>query len=409
VSKVSVVPLNNTEEAETLRELSQVEALLRKLDPNSNHFCVNYGWCKIDKNDIKRRTDVAEVDYIDKSGSKFRLSKDEEMKPRDKYFCKVKLSGHKPLNMIYPYCGYDLNVIIQAKYFKNKSEQLLTLYNIVKNNIKQVLWKLLLGLKIMHENNIIHHDIKCENIMIHSTSTSGSSSTSGSNKNNISYKCLYGDFGFSMLLDQKTKRELNDEIYEGAGTMGYFPPEVYCLGAILDYRYESNMSYVLKKAINTYRYENLETLDEYGLKKMGVSLEVNDIARSLLPFITRMRTELFDNRYYNSYYNKTNLRGYIYLNDIYALGIVFSAIYNVMKIDITDDIKTLVKGMTAFNPDDRYNIYDCINHPIFNDIRENIKAYKQRNLTKKILPKSIKKNRKSHKRISYREKINLKK
>jgi hypothetical protein len=122
-----------------------------------------------------------------------------------------------------------------------------------------------------------------------------------------------------------------------------------------------------------------------------------------------MRTELFDNRYYNSYYNKTNLRGYVYLNDIYALGIVFSAIYNIMKIDITDEIKTLVKGMTAFNPDDRYNIYDCINHPIFNDIRENIKAYKQRNLTKKILPKSIKKIRKSHKRISYREKINLKK
>ena len=405
VSKVSVIPLNDKEETAIFRDVSSVETELRKLDPNGNHFCVNYGWCKIDKNDIKRRTDIVEVDYIDKTGTKFKLSKGEDLKPRDKNFCKVKLSGHKPLNMIYPYCGYDLNVIIQAKYFKNKSEQLLMLYNVVKNNIKNVLWKLLIGLKIMHENNIIHHDIKCENIMINLISNS-SDNSSNNTHNNLSYKCLYGDFGYSMLLDKKSKKELNDKLYSSAGTYGYLPPEVYCIEAILNYRYESNMIYVLKKAVKLYKLDNFETLDDYGLKHMGVQMNDSDMMKSLLPFITRLRTELTENKCLNSYYNRNNARGYIFLNDIYALGIVFSAMYNIMRIDITEDIKTLVQGMTAFNPDDRYNIYDCINHPYFENIRSQINKYKKHKITtmtKKLLNTRNKIRKLSNKRISHRQ------
>lgn len=416
VSKVSVIPLNDKEETELFHELSSVETTLRKLDPNGDHFCVNYGWCKIDKNDIKRRTDIIEVDYIDKTGTKFKLSKGEELKPRDKNFCKVKLSGHKPLNMIYPYCGYDLNVIIQAKYFKNKSEQLLMLYNIVKNNIKNVLWKLLIGLKIMHENNIIHHDIKCENIMFNLISNSNNSdndnnSNSNTNKNNdLSYKCLYGDFGLSMLLDKKTKKELDDELYSYSGTQGYLPPEIYCFDAILNYRYESNMNYVLKKAIYMYKLDNFGTLDEYGLKYMGVKMSDIDIMKSLLPFITRLRAELTENKCLNSYYNRNNARGYIFLNDIYALGIVFTAMYNIMRIDVTDEIKSLVQGMTAFNPDDRYNIYDCINHSYFENIRSQINKYKKHKITiitKKLLNTRNKFRKSSKKRISRRQVLNF--
>ena len=243
----------------------------------------------------------------------------------------------------------------------------------------------------MHENNIVHHDIKCENIMVKMLNSKSKE------KENSLYRCLYGDFGFSMKLDKKTHKELNDELYSISGTVGYFPPEVYCLDVILDYRYETNMNYLAKKVLNMFSSENFESLEVYGLKKMGVSLNGADIMKSLVPFITRMRSELLENRYFNSFYNKNNARGYVYLNDIYALGIVFSAMYNFMKIDITDDIKSLVQGMTAFNPDDRFNIYDCISHHIFNDIRGSIHKYKKNKIiTKKLI--SNRKIRKSSKR-----------
>ena len=69
----------------------------------------------------------------------------------------------------------------------------------------QILHQIIKGTEVIHDFNIIHRDLKCENIFL--------------NKNKKgSYTCKIGDFGFAKVVENTTKTS--------CGTIYFMAPEV---------------------------------------------------------------------------------------------------------------------------------------------------------------------------------------
>ena len=100
------------------------------------------------------------------------------------------------------YIMKKINHVNVIKFFRENREN----PNIMNENfLKNISFQILNGLNYLHENNIIHRDIKLENILYDS-------------KNNIA---KIGDFGLSRQFDY----DLNDQ-YTDVGTYPYKPPEL---------------------------------------------------------------------------------------------------------------------------------------------------------------------------------------
>lgn len=69
----------------------------------------------------------------------------------------------------------------------------------------KILYQIMKGVEAIHERNIIHRDLKCENIFLHR------------NKNGY-YTCKIGDFGFAKVVSDTTKTS--------CGTIYFMAPEV---------------------------------------------------------------------------------------------------------------------------------------------------------------------------------------
>ena len=71
---------------------------------------------------------------------------------------------------------------------------------------------------------------------------------------------------------------------------------------------------------------------------------------------------IVNNKFEDIYFKKYD--GIIYKSDIFALGLVFKQIINVLKVK-NDKLENLVKKMCQIDPDDRPNIKECLKHPFF--------------------------------------------
>jgi len=72
------------------------------------------------------------------------------------------------------------------------------------------------------------------------------------------------------------------------------------------------------------------------------------------------------NAYYGSDNNKFN--GFLQKADIYALGLtIYECLYKYSNINIKQNEKLydLLLHMIAIDPDKRYNVYQCLEHPYF--------------------------------------------
>ena len=68
-----------------------------------------------------------------------------------------------------------------------------------------ILHQVMRGTQIIHDCNIIHRDLKCENIFLKKNKTGG-------------YTCKIGDFGFAKVVEETTKTS--------CGTIYFMAPEV---------------------------------------------------------------------------------------------------------------------------------------------------------------------------------------
>lgn len=103
---------------------------------------------------------------------------------------------------IYSVQWWNTKGIDLSTYIKKKK-------NILEKDAKMIIREIVLGIKYLHEKNIIHYDLKPQNIILH--------------KGMI--KIL--DFGLCKIMNNDvTKMELTSQ---GAGTYWYLPPECFDL------------------------------------------------------------------------------------------------------------------------------------------------------------------------------------
>lgn len=349
VSKIVLSPDNS------VKDEIDIALKLKKLDPHQKHFITLNDYCKL-KQVPADRSNIARVRYTDNSGTYFQKL---EKKPLDKKYCPVDLSM-QPINLIMPYGGYDLIEIAEIieKYGldKNKGQSLddnkkhkLTTARMFFSNLQSCIKNLLLGLLKMHRNRIVNRDIKEENIMANYDETTSE------------VLVRFIDYGLSEYLTPEHCSHYSN--INTNGTYVLIAPEIFITYNINKYNGNSD-EYIMNKiniSIQTYVKRMLRDL------KLD-TLELSTIVKTLYTEIKQMfkeRTIL--PKYYGT--PSDPLNGYLQKNDVYSLGITlyeFLVIFtDVIKIKDNLLLSDLLKNMIQLNPEKRFNVLQCLNHPYF--------------------------------------------
>ena len=239
-------------------------------------------------------------------------------------------------------CGDLIQELVQKKTFSEK-----TRVKSIKMLIKAI--------NILHNNNIIHFDIKLDNII--------------SDNNNLRLI----DFGGSILLDDFNNINLNNEFNEIINniynnfftwTYDYISPEILIILEFKKNPYinQDEMIYNIKKIIENSINERLNKKHYLELTQL-----IEYIYDNKLKFIK----ELFKNGY-NSYIFKT---------DIYSMGISIYILLKYLNNKIKFTLKSykfnkykkinlhkimkLLYNMTIIDYRNRYTINDCIKYLSF--------------------------------------------
>jgi serine/threonine protein kinase len=335
VSKLLLAP---TEED---KEELNISNKLKVIDPEQKHFITFEDVCRI-KNIPSNRSNTISVEYNDDSLKHYDIL---DNKQHDKQYCPLDLRLN-PINLIMPYGGYDLIKIFNNK---NKDIQFLHTRKMLIANFKQCFKNLLVGIYKMHDSRIVNRDIKNENIM------------ANYNTNSKRIDLRFIDFGLSTSLKPeycKTTRNIDIR-----GTAGFISPELVIAFNINDNRsFETILKILMKDTKNI-----IDSFKEYNL-----TLNFVNFVRELYDRImTEYKTRDILHTFFGT--DKSKFNGYLQKGDIYGLGITMYIFlknlnkkYAINKLSNTK-LHNLLLNMIQLNPDDRYNILQCLNHPYFVD------------------------------------------
>ena len=197
-------------------------------------------------------------------------SKYKETKEKLRNEVEVLSKLHHPfINQILDNFETDTHFFIVMEYICGDLLSFIRKRNKLNEQISKMIFKQLIeGLKYIHKKNIIHRDIKLDNILIDTTNT-----------------VKICDFGVSR------KIEKGQKIYERCGTPAYIAPEIYkkigytgfqsdvwSAGVTLYYILSGNLPF---KGTNIHELENAILLGEYK-KIKDISYEANDIIDKML-------------------------------------------------------------------------------------------------------------------------------
>jgi len=364
--KVSKI-IKSTGSHEEKNELN-LSKILNKLDPQQKYFLSIIDYCPI-KTIPQTRSNIARArlsyisSYDNSSGSSSETSgKTYEIldsKKLDKEYCPVDLS-EKPLNIIMQDGGLDLFNL--AEYYRNNKHNhskliktdpiYITSYSLL-TDFKMVLKHLLMGLKVMHDNNIVNRDIKEENIM----------AKYESQKHKLLVR--YIDFGMSEhITSSYAGNEYNIKL---SGSPDLIAPEIYI--TYYAYRYKNNSKKMfdnIRYSIDKYVIGMLKTLNIYSSR---ITKEVNDL---YLVIQKHFKQYTLQSKYFGMGRDSTQdtKNSYLQKSDIYSLGIaMYEFIYiftdNVLQIEKQTKLKDLLMNMIAIDPEKRYNVDQCLKHHYF--------------------------------------------
>lgn len=315
-----------------------IHKLLFDIDTKNKYFITIIDICPIEDN-----IDRNNVSYTNVSK---RLKNKCKIEPNSEY-----------LNYIMPYGGLNLDDVVFMKKYNN-------IRYLININFRSLIKHLLLGLKKMHQNYIIHHDIKLDNIAI--------------KKVNNKLFVKYLDFGFAENIKSKNIKIYDNISFTAFGSPSYMPTDMFITSQIIthmskhskiklldpNYKYNNlnDIYYELNdKNLDIYRYSiglNSKTLKISKSKKKDI-VSFNDI----INIYNMLSKQVINNVFLKDYYK--HIDGYVYKYDIYSLGIVFFQLYKNCKIDTNDDILDLIRHMIKNNPQERYNINQCLKHKFF--------------------------------------------
>jgi serine/threonine protein kinase len=340
-----------------IKEEIRINKFLNKIDPTNKYFITIEDYCKIhqiNQEHLETRDNIA-LHHYDSNIEKY--NKCSINKNRVNY------------NLIMPFAGNDLYNVIEEDTSEFK-------LSIMTSKIKFIIKHLLSAIKLLHKHQIIHQDIKLENITF--------------NLNIPEKRIECGIIDFGLAYDIRKSGATDDIFSYYAGTPGYIPPEAYIVELI--YRYglnKLNNPNLKQQILRKLNHELNTTVVFYNTIGMYNSIfKKKKITRdTLLEFISPSPYSTFKSYFslvdlseiYDIYsdlikhdklvieYFKLDGMGLFYKYDIYAMGIVFYQIFKTLNLQ-DPSLLDLIKNMIMVNPFKRYNVNQCLAHPYLKNL-----------------------------------------
>lgn len=358
-------------ESKMFYEEIKISNLIKKIDDKNEYFITYIEMCDLKK--IQDRNNIIGVKYEKNNNNLFKISNKNNINKKDKDACYIDFSK-KPKNMIMIDGGIDLSKII-----KSDSTNFLKHQTNIKINIKEYFKRLLIGLKKLHYNYIIHKDIKPLNILVnYKTESTNNSSSSEKSKitDHTKFILRFIDFGLSKSMNDV--KNIND--VTSAGTKSYVPPEIVILHKVNTFIKKKFNSHD-KSDINNLKTLVIKTINNEmmkGLKKKNIhrtTLKMNPVEKNnyfykncifsendIKSLINLVYKSIKNNSLFEKYTTKIN--GYIYKGDIFAMGVTFFLVYDLLGVH-DDNLLDLIRNMLKCDPNERYNINQCLDHIFF--------------------------------------------
>lgn len=241
-----------------------------------------------------------------------------------------------------------------------------TLYNLILtnkkvNNVSKIILQLLNAVKLLHNNGIVHRDLKLDNVVI--------------NPKNGNARLI--DFNISRITDELQNKPV-DELITLVGNFKYNISldyiilfYIHILITFKNYTFGKKLITVIIKLCRK-KYKN------YISSLSDISISYNSLFSTIISskdeleedFIYDEKNNLFDRniskivKMMYKLYKKPNFRDYylntyLYKNDIYGLGIIIKILatkYNLRNKRFLE----LSNNMISFNPNKRPGINKCI-------------------------------------------------
>jgi len=356
VSKI--ISRTDDDKQDTVDNEIEISNKLKHIDPNQKYFLYIKDNCKI-RDVPKDRSNVASVRFLDEESLEIQML---DKKKLDRYHCEVDLKL-EPRNLILSNGGKELGDVLYinekmhassgTKYRSEYSDEI-NMTKLLYKNFKHHSQYLLQGLYKLHQNNIVQRDIKIENLMIDWTNQS---------QNDIIVR--YIDFGLSeQLSPQYISSKYN---IHAQGTPELIPPDITIASELKKY-YRYDKEYILSKVLRELEKSVKKTFHE-------LHLDASIIKPHAKTLIERMHKFFYDGTILTKYFGNPNdkFNGYVQKSDVYALGITFYEILhkychgNSFCSDLKKNPKLthLLKNMIELDPEKRYNVLQCLQHPYF--------------------------------------------
>ncbi len=367
VSKI--IKTSGDDSDESVQNEINISNKLKLIDPDERYFIHIKEHCTI-RSVPKDRSDMASVQFDDEFSGVQVLDK----KKLDKNYCDIDLR-YNPSNLILSNGGYEMgdalhtfleyysinNGILRGKLEKiddmrkraSKEEQVYLVLVFFKN-FSRHFRHILEGIYKFHQHRIANRDIKIENMMIDWTDA---------RRQDVIVRFI--DFGFSENLTPAYCSSKNN--FHAVGTPEFIPPEIVIVSNIKHYNHY-NTDYIISKVNREF---------ENGVKKIHreLGIEYNDLKRLTYSLVASAQKSFADGTLLELYFgnNQRKFNGYVQKSDIYAIGMSFYEI--VHKFAAKDPIGAtlkrnlklidLLKNMIILDPEKRYNIIQCLQHPYF--------------------------------------------
>lgn len=338
-----IIELNGENRLEDIENEINISDKLRSIDKHGYHFAIIKTYCKLRKNIIRK-----DIIYIDD-------------KKKSKYKDKCTINKNRNyINLIQNNAGINLDNLLNSNVLHH-AEKI-----IIYNQFRGVIKHLFIGLKKMHKLHIIHGDIKPNNMAVL--------------KENNHVNILYFDYGLSIDMSDV---DMNSYNHIGVfGTPGYIAPEKYVVSHILKFAKKYHISKLKEKEnaltlirkINNIIENNEIDIHSIDIKinksVLGISKSIGDDEHDIISnenienIFYDIINDIKEERLIKSFYEPVN--GFLYKEDVYALGMTIYQIYDRFKIKHNPAFLNLVANMIEPEPKKRFNIIQCLKHPFTN-------------------------------------------
>lgn len=381
ISKIAHIPDYDKESYQIELDIYKY---LKRVDPKQRHIIGIVDECQLNTTAALARQpkDFLDTKWVDNKGDEvhflgsnaalsYKLSDDDI----HKNYCTIDRS-RAPRNMIQINGGVKTQAILREPNGQ--------LFKLFKKYVYNVMHDLLLGVKMMHEHELAHRDIKPDNIVTMPVSLKSKSmrarSIKAGDESNKYPLARFIDFGLAEIVTQLSPKNIMN--VNNQGTPGYIPIELVILDEIRiyieDYGVYVNLAssqvknIVIRNSYTDYNNNMRKMYEALNVNKSTISLNksagpeidtkeyvnITDISKLYDKFVEQFRTNTFRDKYYSK------VVGYIYKTDIFALGLVFALLKKRMSLK-NPDADDLIRHMLQIDPDDRYSVYQCLEHPLF--------------------------------------------